>query len=325
MDFLTNPFTTALLFLYQYMGQNIVLTIVVFTILIRLVTYPLNYQQIKSSKAMQEIQPKLKKLQEKYKGDRERLAQEQMKLYSEHGVNPLMGCLPLLIQLPILFSLYPAINHLLASTPLQVLALYHSLMVPSLSHIIPLQNTFLWLNIAQPDPYYILPVLVVATTWLQQKLMTPTPSSSDPKDPQASMSRNMMLMMPLMFGFMSLSFAAGLSIYFIVSNVAGIAQYAMYNKSGVRGLIPSKTKAGEVEEEEELPEPPKKKALAASTETKGAKNSKDVAAARRTAAEAHRKRKPNAPSSTSGQSPASTGNVKTAGRTKAGKARQGSS
>ncbi len=159
MDFLTNPFTTALLFLYQYMGQNIVLTIVVFTILILLVTYPLNYQQIKSSKAMQEIQPKLKKLQEKYKGDRERLAQEQMKLYSEHGVNPLMGCLPLLIQLPILFSLYPAINHLLASTPLQVLALYHSLMVPSLSHIIPLQNTFLWLNIAQPDPYYILPVL----------------------------------------------------------------------------------------------------------------------------------------------------------------------
>ena len=74
MDFLTNPFTTALLFLYQLLGQNIVLTIVVFTVLIRLATYPLTLQQIKSSKAMQELQPKMKKMQEKYKGDREKLA-----------------------------------------------------------------------------------------------------------------------------------------------------------------------------------------------------------------------------------------------------------
>jgi YidC/Oxa1 family membrane protein insertase len=80
MDFLTNPFTTALLFLYQILGQNIVLSIVVFTVLIRVLTYPLTYQQIKSSKAMQELQPKLKKLQEKHKGDREKLAQEQMRL-----------------------------------------------------------------------------------------------------------------------------------------------------------------------------------------------------------------------------------------------------
>src|SRR5205085_1651052 len=117
MDFLTNPFTTALLFLYQFLGQNIIVAIVVFTLLIRLATFPLTQQQIKSSKAMQEVQPKMKKLQEKYKNDREKLAAEQMKMYREHNINPVMGCLPLLIQLPILYGLYGAISRSLAATP----------------------------------------------------------------------------------------------------------------------------------------------------------------------------------------------------------------
>jgi YidC/Oxa1 family membrane protein insertase len=306
MDFLTNPFTTALLFLYQYIGQNIVLTIVIFTILIRLVTYPLNYAQMKSSKAMQQLQPKLKKLQDKYKGDREKMAQEQMRLYKEHGVNPMAGCLPLLIQLPILFSLYPAIGHLLASTPLQMLSLYHSLMVPSLSHIIPLQNQFLWLNMAQPDPYYILPILVVATTWLQQKLMTPT-MATDSKDPSASMSRNMMITMPLLFGLMALQFAAGLSIYFIVSNLAGILQYGLYNRTSASNLIPARVEPEEVEEPVEVP----KKSLPAPSTNK----TSNKMAARRSAVEAHRKKR----SGGTTRSPA-TGSPAT-GRTKAGKAR----
>jgi YidC/Oxa1 family membrane protein insertase len=306
MDFLTNPFTTALLFLYQYIGQNIVLTIVIFTILIRLVTYPLNYAQMKSSKAMQQLQPKIKKLQDKYKGDREKLAQEQMRLYKEYGVNPMAGCLPLLIQLPILFSLYPAINHLLASTPLTMLGLYHSLMVPGLSHIIPLQNQFLWLNMAQPDPYFILPVLVVATTWFQQKLMTPA-TTADPKDPSASMSRNMMITMPLLFGLMSLQFAAGLSIYFIVSNLAGILQYALYNRTGASNLIPARAEAEEVVEPVEVP----RKSLPAPSNNKAS----NKMAARRSAVEAHRKKKSGSPT----RNPA-TGSTAT-GRTKAGKAR----
>ena len=151
MDFLTNPFTTALLFLYQFLGQNIVLTIVIFTILVRLLTFPLTQAQIKSSKAMQEVQPKMKKLQEKYKGDREKLAAAQMELYREHNINPMMGCLPLLIQLPVLLGLYGAISRSLASTPLQLLDLHHRILVPGLSQMIPLQNQFLWLNLAQPD------------------------------------------------------------------------------------------------------------------------------------------------------------------------------
>jgi YidC/Oxa1 family membrane protein insertase len=240
MDFLTNPFTTALLFLYQFLGQNIVLSIVVFTVLTRVLTYPLSYQQIKSSKAMQELQPKLKQLQEKHKGDREKLAQEQMRLYREHGVNPLAGCLPLLIQLPILFGLYGAINASLASTPLQILDLQHRLLVPDLARLVPLQNQFLWLNLALPDPTFILPILVVATTWLQSKLMTPTPANADPKDPSAAMSRNMTIMMPLMIGMFSLSFASGLSIYWVVSNIVGIAQYAMLGQLHLENIFPGR-------------------------------------------------------------------------------------
>src|SRR5258708_7452767 len=236
MDFLTNPFTTALLFLYQFLGQNIILTIVIFTLLIRLLTYPLTNQQIKSSKAMQEIQPKMKKLQEKYKNDREKLAAEQMKLYQQHGVNPMMGCLPLVIQFPILIGLYGALSRSLAATPLQLLDLNHRILAPGLAQMIPLQNQFLWLNLGQPDPKFIIPVLVVATTWLQSKLMTPTPANAAPGDPQASMARQMQIVMPLMIGMFSLQFASGLSIYWIVSNIAGIAQYAALGRIDFRTL-----------------------------------------------------------------------------------------
>jgi len=231
LDIIVNPFITVLLFLYQILGGNVVLTIIVFTILVRLVTYPLTIKSQRSSKVMQELQPELKKLQEKYKNDRERLAQAQWALYREYGVNPLAGCLPLIIQLPILLGLYRAIVTTLAATPLELLNLSGRLWVPDLSNVVPLQNKFLWLNLAVPDPLYLLPVLVVVTTWLQQKLLmpaTPSGSSGDKSADQASqISRQMMMIMPLMFGFFSLSFASGLSIYFIGSNLIGIGQYAL--------------------------------------------------------------------------------------------------
>jgi YidC/Oxa1 family membrane protein insertase len=230
-DIIVNPFITILLFLYRILGGNVVLTIVVFTILVRLVTYPLTIKSQRSSKVMQELQPELKKLQEKYKNDRERLAQAQWELYRQYGVNPLAGCLPLIIQLPILLGLYRAIVTTLAATPLELLNLSGRLWVPELSNVVPLQNRFLWLNLAVPDPLYILPVLVVVTTWLQQKLLmpaTPSGSTGDKSTDQASqISRQMMMIMPLMFGFFSLSFASGLSIYFIASNIIGIGQYAL--------------------------------------------------------------------------------------------------
>ena len=240
LDIIINPFVTILLFLYRILGGNVVLAIVVFTILVRLATFPLTLKQQRSSKAMQELQPELKKLQEKYKNDKERLAQAQMELYREFGFNPLAGCLPLVIQLPIMLGLYRAIITTLAATPLELLNLSGRLWVADLSNQVPLQNKFLWLNLAVPDPLYLLPVLVVVTTWLQQKLLmpaTPASNSGDNKstDQASQVSRQMMTIMPLMFGFFSLSFASGLSVYFIASNLIGIGQYALTGKINLPG------------------------------------------------------------------------------------------
>ncbi len=241
LDIIVNPFITILLFLYQILGGNIVLAIITFTILVRLATYPLTMKQQRSTKAMQELQPELKKLQEKYKNDRERLAQAQWELYRERGVNPLAGCLVLIVQLPILLGLYRAIVATLAATPTQLLDLSGRLWVPELSDLVPMQNQFLWLNLAVPDPLYVLPILVVATTFLQQKLLMPTmqtESTGDKgADQAAQISRQMMVIMPIMFGFFALSFASGLSIYFIASNFIGIVQYALMGKIDIKGIL----------------------------------------------------------------------------------------
>jgi YidC/Oxa1 family membrane protein insertase len=268
LDIVINPFITILLFLYQILGGNVVLSIVVFTILVRLATYPLTRKQQQSSKAMQELQPELKKLQEKYKNDRERMAQAQMELYREYGVNPLAGCLPLLIQLPILLGLYRAIVATLAATPLQLLNLSGRLWVPELSSVVPLENKFLWLNLAVPDPLYVLPILVVGTTFLQQKLLMPATSSnnnsrssgSDTADQAAQMTKQMMYIMPLMFGFFALSFASGLSIYFIGSNIIGIGQYALMGKINFKEALGFASPDDEVgkPDKEVSPEKPKR-------------------------------------------------------------------
>jgi len=254
LDLIINPFITILLFLYQLLGGNVVLAIVVFTVLVRLATMPLTLKQQRSTRAMQEIQPELKRIQEKYKNDREKAAQAQMELYRQYGINPLAGCLPLLIQFPILIGLYRAIVATLAATPLELLNLSGRLWVPSLASQVPLQSHFLWLNLAVPDPLYILPVLVVITTWLQQKLLTPAPSTSSggQSDQAAAMSRQMMTIMPLMFGVFSLSFASGLSIYFIASNLIGIAQYAAMGRIDLRrvaGRAPAEGTPAVVESE----------------------------------------------------------------------------
>jgi YidC/Oxa1 family membrane protein insertase len=237
-DLIVNPFITTLAFLYSVFGNNTVLAIAVLTVAIRLLTSPLLLQQQRSTKAMQEVQPKLKQLQEKYKNDREKLAQAQMALYREHGINPLGGCLPLLIQLPILLALYQAIILALAGTPFQLIDLSGRLLVPGLDHLVPLNNIWLDMDLTLPptaNPVYalVLPLLVMITTWLQSKLTIPAPPPSEDGQPNqaAMMTRSMTTIMPLMFGFFSLSFSVGLSIYFVVSNLVGIVQYTLMGRA----------------------------------------------------------------------------------------------
>lgn len=218
---LVRPMLNALLFLYANLGRSFLLAITVFTLLLRLITLPLQFKQIQSTKRMSSLQPRLSELQKKYGASKERLVTEQQKLYKEAGVNPLGGCLPTLVQFPVWIVLYQSINSILADTPLELMNLGKEVYAgyKALIDIVPLQNTFLGLNLARPDPTSIvLPVLVGGTMWLQQKLMTPP--SADPQ--QSSMNNTMQVMMPVMFGYFTTQFASGLAIYFIISNVVGI-------------------------------------------------------------------------------------------------------
>ncbi|MDX2160741.1 MAG: YidC/Oxa1 family membrane protein insertase [bacterium] len=246
MDFILNPFVTLLTFLYRVFGNDMVLSIAVFTVLVRLLTLPLTLQQQRSTRAMQQIQPEMRRLQEKYKNDREKLAAEQMTLYREYGINPLGGCLPLLIQFPIFIALYQAINMALAATPTQMIDTAGRLLVPGLDSVIPLNNRWLGMDLTQPpnlntvgtsiESFFpiILLGLVGITTWLQFKMTMPKPAAPSPDgkpDQAQAMTQSMGTIMPIMYVFFSLSFSVGLSIYFIVSNVVGIAQYAVLNRN----------------------------------------------------------------------------------------------
>jgi len=226
--FFLQPMLNSLLWLYSVLGHNFALSITVFTIIVRLITLPLTIPQMTSSRKMQELQPKLKELQNKFKDDKEGLSRAQMELYKQSGVNPMGGCLPTLVQFPIWIGLYQSIYQVMAVNPLQVLQLSENIYLhfPNLTQLIPLNDHFLWLNLGRPDPYYILPILVAASMFFQQRLMT-TPSSDAST---ASMMQSMNYTMPLMFGFFSLGFSSGLSIYFIVSSLVGIAIQLGLNK-----------------------------------------------------------------------------------------------
>jgi YidC/Oxa1 family membrane protein insertase len=243
-DLILNPFVTVITLLYSVFGSAVV-AIILFTVLVRLLMYPLTVQQMRSSKAMQELQPELKKIQEKHKNDREKLSQEQMRLYREHGVNPIGGCLPLLIQLPIWIGLYQAINHALAATPLQLLDLSGRFMVSGLDQLVPINNVVFGVDLTQPptaNPIYalVLPLLVLITSYVQSKMITPPamPSEDGKPNQAAAMTQSMTTIMPVMMGMFSLSFSVGLSIYFIVSNLISIVQYSRNENFRWRNILP---------------------------------------------------------------------------------------
>ncbi len=245
---IVNPFTNILLGIYKLIGGNFGVAIIIFTILIRLVTHPLMVSQIKGSTKMQEMQndPQWLAIQKKYKDDKERLAQEQMKFYKEIGYNPFSSCLPTLIQLPIIFGLYQSIMRALAASPLQLLVLTRTVYpIFDLSSLVPLNSKFLWMNLGQPERLYILgygvpllAIIVAITTYIQSKVTVPV--SSNPKDQGAMMGKMMSLYMPFLLGYFALTFASGLSIYFITGNIIGIAQYALLGKVNWRALLPGK-------------------------------------------------------------------------------------
>ncbi|MCI0396496.1 MAG: YidC/Oxa1 family membrane protein insertase [Chloroflexi bacterium] len=229
-----DPMTNALLLFYHFLGNNFVLAIAVFTVVVRLITLPLNLRQQQTSLRMQELQPQIQAIQKKYKDNPAKMQEEFRRI----GYNPaesLSGCLPLIPTMVVLLGLYRAIIILLGSTPKSLFELTDRVygwvdQLVNLSSTLPIPNKFLWMNLAQPDPFYALPILVFVTMYISQKFLTPTPkpqqNGKKPQDenPMASMTQSMQYTMPIMFGFFSLSFPAGLSVYFILSNIISIGQ-----------------------------------------------------------------------------------------------------
>jgi len=213
-----NPVLNVLIALSHLLSGSFGLAIIALTIIVRLISWPLTKRQLKSSKALQDMQPKIQELQKKYGKNKQKLQQETMKLYKEAGVNPL-GCLwPMLVQLPIWIALYQAIMRALATTPENLLDLAHRLYSWDIvNQAIPLNSHFLWLDLGGSGDF-ILAIIVGGTMWVQQK-MTQAPAV-DPG--QQSTSRMMLLMMPLMFGFITLMVPSGLALYWAVSNIIGI-------------------------------------------------------------------------------------------------------
>jgi YidC/Oxa1 family membrane protein insertase len=220
-NILLEPIINFLILLSKGLLGNFGIAIIVLTILIRIISFPLMKRQLESSRAMQAIQPKMKELQKKYAKDKQKLSAEVAKLYKEHGVNPL-GCVgPMLIQFPIWIALYQSVIQALAYTPENLLGLSERLYSWSaIQGTLPLNNHFLWLDLARGDLFVA--ILVAASMWALQK-MSNVPST----DPQQQSTQKMMTwIMPLMFGFFAITLPSGLSVYWIASNIISmVMQY----------------------------------------------------------------------------------------------------
>jgi YidC/Oxa1 family membrane protein insertase len=198
--FLSIPLVWLLTFFFSVF-KNYGVAIILLTVVVRIVLYPFTYKSMKSMKEMQKVQPLMAELREKYKNDKEKMNQEVMRLYQTHKINPLSGCLPLLLQLPVFIALYKALY--------VAIELRHSPFI-------------FWIkDLSEMDPYYVTPIIMGASYFLQQKL---TPTSMDPTQ------QKIMLLMPIIFTVIFLNLPSGLVLYFFVSNLLSIAQQLYMNK-----------------------------------------------------------------------------------------------
>jgi len=195
------PLSVVITFIADIFGGSYGWAIIIVTFVVRLILVPLNVKQLKSTKAMQEIQPLIKEIQEKYSSKdantQKKLQEEQMALFQKHGVNPLAGCLPIFVQMPILIAMYHAIMRTAAIK----------------------QGEFLWFQLGNPDPFYILPLIAGGATFYQQKLMmADNPAGQNPQ------MQIMLYIMPIMITVFAIFFPSALALYWVVGNVFMVAQ-----------------------------------------------------------------------------------------------------
>jgi YidC/Oxa1 family membrane protein insertase len=201
LKWLAMPLLISLKFIYNNVIHNYGIAIILLTLIIKIIFWPLGNKSYRSMKEMQKLQPKIAEMREKYKDDKTRISQEMMALYKSHKVNPMGGCLPMVIQIPVFFGLY--------KTLLFAIELRHSPLI-------------WWVqDLSAKDPYYITPIIMGATMFVQQKM---TPPAGDP------MQAKIMLFMPIIFTVMFLNFPSGLVIYWLFNNIISIGQQYYINK-----------------------------------------------------------------------------------------------
>ena len=234
---LLQPVLNLLLLFSKVFFGSFGLAIIALTVVILVITWPLTRNQLRSTRALQAIQPKVKELQKKYAKDKERLSQETMKLYRESGVNP-AGCIFSMVgQFPIWIALYQAVIQSLAYSPEYLFGLSKQLYGWStIQEMVPLDKHFLWLDLSSGDP--IMAVLTGASMWTLQKM------SAQPSADSSGMQTTMQWMMPLMFGFLALQFPSGLALYWTASTLIRIVlQYRATGWGALRmpslgGILP---------------------------------------------------------------------------------------
>ncbi|MDR2892234.1 MAG: membrane protein insertase YidC [Deltaproteobacteria bacterium] len=209
---IAKPLMVMLKFFYDYVG-NWGVAIILMTVVIKIVLWPLSYKSYKSMQGMKAIQPHMAKIREKHKGDKERLNREMMQLYKTYKVNPAGGCLPILVQLPVFIGLYKAL--------LAAFELRQASFIPHLPF-----TDMLWLaDLSLKDPLYITPIVMGVSMFIQQKI---TPAVGDPTQ------QKIMMFMPIIFTVMFINFPSGLVVYWLVNNIISIAQqqWQMKRKPG---------------------------------------------------------------------------------------------
>jgi YidC/Oxa1 family membrane protein insertase len=267
--FLSYPMINIIVVIYQvliflHIPSALGFSIIILTVLIRLILYPFTAAQIKASMKMQKIAPHLSKLKEKHKGDSMKIQQETMRLYKEHGINPAAGCLPILIQLPLIYALYQVLNDVVKYSTVQVNHVLYSF-IPKLSR--PWELTFFGLPLgARPQDFLppskilsmpsinhlilLIPVLTAVTQFILSKMMIPAKTGvailekdiekkveidkKDANDFASAFQSQSLFIFPVMIGFFSFSFPIGLSLYWNTFTIFGIIQ--QYKITGLGGL-----------------------------------------------------------------------------------------
>lgn len=246
---LYQPLLQALIFLYKVLFNNFGLAILALTVVIRTVLVPLSTPALKSAKKIADLKPHLDALKEKHGNDKQRLQAEQLRLYKEHGVNPIAGCLPTIVQFLVLIALYQVF----------IFFIQHGKVDNTVINM-----KFLWMDLSKPDNTYILPILAGATQLILSLMMMPpyVKAASDKhpasigdtekkkeskEDMQESMQKQMLILMPAMTVFIGISLPSGLAIYWVATTLFSLVQ--QYFITGLGGLKPYLVRFGIMRQE----------------------------------------------------------------------------